>query len=81
MYIGRIEFQNWKNFKSTRAQLSRRVFLVGPNASGKSNLLDALRFLRDVARDGLRVHSKITPHSQAHLHAIFGRSSLAKSSN
>jgi hypothetical protein len=25
------------------------VFLVGPNASGKSNLLDAFRFLRDVA--------------------------------
>ncbi len=54
MYIGRIELQNWKNFKNTQANLSRRVFLVGPNASGKSNLLDALRFLRDVARDGLR---------------------------
>jgi predicted ATPase len=25
------------------------VFLVGPNASGKSNLLDAIRFLRDIA--------------------------------
>ncbi len=54
MYIGRIELQNWKNFKNARANLSRRVFLVGPNASGKSNLLDALRFLRDVARDGPR---------------------------
>lgn len=29
--------------------LRRRVFIVGPNASGKSNLLDAMRFLRDVA--------------------------------
>ena len=25
------------------------MFLVGPNASGKSNVLDAFRFLRDVA--------------------------------
>lgn len=29
--------------------LADRVFIIGPNASGKSNLLDALRFLRDVA--------------------------------
>ena len=54
MYISRIELQNWKNFKAAEAHLTRRVFLVGPNASGKSNLLDALRFLRDVAEKGLR---------------------------
>jgi len=53
MYISRIELQNWKNFKSTAADLSRRTFLIGPNASGKSNLLDAFRFLRDLAQDGL----------------------------
>lgn len=29
--------------------LGERAFVVGPNAAGKSNLLDALRFLRDVA--------------------------------
>ena len=28
------------------------MFIVGPNASGKSNLLDALRFLRDVSKPG-----------------------------
>lgn len=28
------------------------MFLVGPNASGKSNLLDAFRFLRDLASSG-----------------------------
>lgn len=31
---------------------SERAFIVGPNASGKSNLLDAFRFLRDVAKPG-----------------------------
>ncbi len=29
-----------------------RVFIAGPNASGKSNLLDAIRFLRDLIRQG-----------------------------
>jgi predicted ATPase len=53
MYVSRIELQNWKNFKSTAADLSRRTFLIGPNASGKSNLLDAFRFLRDLAQNGL----------------------------
>jgi predicted ATPase len=29
--------------------LQRRAFVLGPNASGKSNLLDAFWFLRDIA--------------------------------
>lgn len=53
MYVSHIELQNWKNFNSASADLSRRTFLIGPNASGKSNLLDAFRFLRDVAQNGL----------------------------
>ena len=30
--------------------LRERQFIVGPNAAGKSNFLDVLRFLRDVAK-------------------------------
>ena len=55
MYISNIRLRNWKNFKDTGAFLRQRVFLVGPNASGKSNLLDALRFLRDLASEGLEL--------------------------
>lgn len=33
-------------------RLRERVFIVGPNASGKSNLLDLFRFLRDIAKPG-----------------------------
>jgi len=33
-------------------ELQRRVFLVGPNASGKSNFLDVFRFLHDIASVG-----------------------------
>jgi predicted ATPase len=45
----RIHLENWKNFTRVEAPLRRRVFVVGPNAAGKSNLLDAIRFLRDIA--------------------------------
>jgi energy-coupling factor transporter ATP-binding protein EcfA2 len=45
----RIHLENWKNFTRLDVPLRRRTFVVGPNASGKSNLLDAMRFLRDIA--------------------------------
>jgi hypothetical protein len=45
----RIKLENWRNFLSVDVPLQRRAFLVGPNASGKSNFLDAFRFLRDIA--------------------------------
>lgn len=44
-----VAVENWKNFLYANVELERRVFLVGPNASGKSNFLDIFRFLRDVA--------------------------------
>ncbi len=52
MRVGHIGLANWKNFKTVNVDLPERVFLVGPNASGKSNLLDAFRFLRDIALPG-----------------------------
>jgi hypothetical protein len=44
-----LRLENWRNFLEVDVHLERRVFLVGPNASGKSNVLDAFRFLRDIA--------------------------------
>lgn len=49
MRFTRLKLTNWRNFKSAEVALASRVFFVGPNASGKSNLIDALRFLREVA--------------------------------
>jgi len=54
MHFSRLYLRNWKNFTEVETPLHVRVFLIGPNASGKSNFLDALRFLHDVAVDGLR---------------------------
>lgn len=51
MEITRLELRNWRNFKAASADIATSVtYLIGPNASGKSNFLDALRFLRDVAK-------------------------------
>ena len=47
-----IQLKNWKNFAVCDVELANRVFLVGPNAAGKSNFLDALRFMRDLASAG-----------------------------
>jgi predicted ATPase len=52
MQFKHIALSNWMNFTSVDVSLSLRMFLIGPNASGKSNLLDVFRFLRDIARPG-----------------------------
>ncbi len=54
MRITHLRLANWRNFKSADVDLQNRVFIVGPNASGKSNLLDALRFLRETASAGFQ---------------------------
>lgn len=50
MIVKRLILKNWRNFKSIDVKFGDRVFLVGPNAAGKSNFLEVFRFLRDIAR-------------------------------
>ncbi|MDD2773242.1 MAG: AAA family ATPase [Elusimicrobiales bacterium] len=50
MYISRLNIRNWRNFLKVDVNLQERMFFVGPNASGKSNLLDIFRFLHDIAK-------------------------------
>ena len=50
MIINRLVAKNWRNFQHIDVLLRERQFIVGPNASGKSNLLDIFRFLRDIAK-------------------------------
>lgn len=49
MKVTKIAIQNWRNFKEADVELQDRTFIVGANASGKSNFLDLFRFLRDIA--------------------------------
>jgi predicted ATPase len=52
MLASYILLRNWRNFVKVDLDLGSRVFLVGANASAKSNFLDAFRFLRDIAKQG-----------------------------
>jgi predicted ATPase len=56
----RLRLANWRNFASVDVQLQNRVFIIGPNAAGKSNLLDAFRFLHDLVALGGGFEEAIT---------------------
>src|SRR5258708_13393382 len=49
MHVRRLVLTNWRNFQKGDVTLGNRLFVIGPNASGKSNLLDAFKFLRDLS--------------------------------
>jgi predicted ATPase len=60
MRFSRISLENWRNFGRVNVSLQSRAFLVGPNASGKSNFLDVFRFLRDIVASGGGFQKSVT---------------------
>ncbi|MHB1125147.1 MAG: AAA family ATPase [Ramlibacter sp.] len=50
MLITRLKLKNWRNFREVDVSLGPRAYVIGANASGKSNFLDAFRFLRTIAQ-------------------------------
>ena len=52
MQITHVTAHNWRNFKNLDFVVADRLLIVGPNAAGKSNLLDLFRFLGDISRKG-----------------------------
>ncbi len=52
MIVSHLRLKNWRNFQVVDVPLKSRVFLAGPNASGKSNFLDVFKFLRDIVKRG-----------------------------
>ncbi|KPJ32075.1 chromosome segregation protein SMC [Burkholderia multivorans] len=50
MLITHLRLKNWRNFKHLDVSLGSRTYVIGANASGKSNLLDVFRFLRDICK-------------------------------
>jgi energy-coupling factor transporter ATP-binding protein EcfA2 len=49
--ISELKIRNFKSLESVDLKLGHFNLLVGTNASGKSNFLDALRFLQGIAND------------------------------
>lgn len=53
MKIVKIRISNYRNFDDLSVRLNDFNLLVGANASGKSNFVQAFQFLRDIANHGL----------------------------
>jgi Predicted ATPases len=51
--VQRLRLRNFRSFKDATIELRPLNIVVGANASGKTNLVHAFRFLRDLARFGL----------------------------
>ena len=68
MYVSRLKLTNWRNFTHADVNLAETTYLIGPNASGKSNLLDVFRFLRDL----------VTPHGGGLQQSIDSRGGISK---
>ncbi len=47
--IKEVQLKNWKSFKESTLFIDPLTILIGPNASGKSNALDAFLFLQRIA--------------------------------
>ena len=52
--ITKLRLQNWKSFEDSTLYIDSLSILIGTNASGKSNVLDAFAFLRAIG-DGKRL--------------------------
>lgn len=52
-FIRRIRVRNFKSFADMDLELGRFNVMIGANASGKSNLVQVFRFLRDIRQGGL----------------------------
>jgi predicted ATPase len=50
MLVQRLALKNWRNFRDVDVPLRDNTYLLGANATGKSNLLDVFRFLRDISK-------------------------------
>lgn len=52
LHFRNLSLLNWRNFRKVDLPIGDRNFIIGPNASGKSNLLDVFKFLGELARPG-----------------------------
>src|SRR6185437_15447891 len=64
-FLRRVRIRGYKSIAFCDVTLEPLTILVGRNASGKSNFLDALAFLRDALDEG--VNSALHAHGDASL--------------
>ena len=63
--IKELRLVNWKSFEDSKLFVDPLTFLIGTNASGKSNILDAFQFLQRIA-SGISIQSAINGDRSIH---------------
>lgn len=58
-FLTRVSIENYKSIEKCSVDPRKLTVLVGRNGAGKSNFLDALRFLSDSLRDGMENALKV----------------------
>ena len=53
MKIEKIEVKNFKCFKNIKLELKNFNVIIGKNASGKSNIINIIKFIKDLLMDGI----------------------------
>ena len=71
MIISRVQVLNYGCLRYVDVPLDRFHVFIGPNASGKSTLMDAIKFVSDVVRDGVEAACRIRTANFADL--VWGR--------
>ena len=74
-FLRRVQIRGYKSIAFCDVTLEPLTILVGRNASGKSNFLDALGFLRDVIKYGVGV--AVSEHGG--IESVFYQGDLRKS--
>lgn len=75
MFVTRVQLKNWQNFRQVDVPLGPRNYVIGANASGKSNFLGVFRFLRTIAqREGGGMQKAIKDrHGMSKLRSLHAR--------
>ena len=71
MIISRIQVLNYGCLRYVDVPMDRFHVFIGPNASGKSTLMDAIKFVSDVVRDGVEAACRLRTANFADL--VWGR--------
>lgn len=59
--IKELNLNNWKSFSNAKLYIDPMTFIIGTNASGKSNILDALSFLHFISM-GMPIETVLKEH-------------------
>ena len=58
--ISRLAIKNYRSLRNVELRPGPLTVLIGPNGAGKSNIIDALRFLKEIHSVAPRSAGKVT---------------------